>query len=57
MFVQRDVIVCHSLFGALADTDWAGLKDLWLAFANNRANKDILTAIKNKINEIEKEGK
>lgn len=56
LFDQCYVIFCHSLFGALADTDWAGLKDLWRAFANNRSSKDILTAIKNKINEIEKEG-
>ena len=57
LFDQRYFIFCHSLFGALADTDWAGLKDLWRAFANNRSNKDILTAINNKIDEIEKEGK
>ncbi len=57
LFDQRYFIFCHSLFDALADTDWAGLKDLWRAFANNRSNKDILTAINNKINEIEKEGK
>ncbi|MFR1145805.1 MAG: DUF3310 domain-containing protein [Bifidobacterium catenulatum] len=56
LFDQRHVILCHSLFGALADTDWAGLKDLWRAFANNRSNKDLLTAINNKINEIEKDG-
>lgn len=28
LFDQRYVIFCHSLFGALADTDLAGLKDL-----------------------------
>lgn len=57
LFNQRYVIFCHSLFSALADTDWAGLKDLWRAFANNCSNKGILTTLKNKINEIEKEGK
>lgn len=56
LFDKRYVIFCHSLFGALVDTDWAGLKDLWRAFANNCSNKDILTAINNKINEIEKDG-
>lgn len=57
LFNQRYVIFCHSLFSALADTDWAGLKDLWRAFTNNCSNKGILTTLKNKINEIEKEGK
>lgn len=49
--------LCRSLFFTLADTDWAGLQDLWRAFASNCSKQDILTAIKNKINEIEKEGK
>lgn len=56
LFDQRHVILCHSLFGALADTDWAGLKDLWRAFANNGTKREILTALKNKIIEIEKDG-
>lgn len=47
--------LCLSLFFTLADTDWAGLKDLWWAFANNCSSKDILTAIKNKIVKIEKD--
>ena len=48
--------LCNALFAALADTDWAGLRGIWWAFANNGTKQDILTAIKNKINEIEKDG-
>lgn len=48
--------LCHSLFFTLADTDWAGLKDLWWAFANNGTKQEILTALKNKIVKIEKDG-
>lgn len=49
--------LCNALFSALASVDWAGLRCVWWAFANNCPKRDILTAIKNKINEIEKEGK
>lgn len=49
--------LCNALFFALVDTDWAGLRGIWWAFANNGTKQEILTAIKNKINEIEKEGK
>lgn len=47
--------LCLSLFFTLADTDWAGLQDLWRAFANNGAKQEILTALKNKIVKIEKD--
>ena len=49
--------LCNALFFALVDADWAGLRDIWWVFANNRSKQEILTALKNKINEIEKEGK
>lgn len=49
--------LCNALFSAIVDTDWAGLRHIWWAFANNCLKKDILTTLKNKINEIEKEGK
>lgn len=48
--------LCNALFFALVDTDWAGLRGIWWAFANNGTKQEILTAIKNKINEIEKDG-
>lgn len=48
--------LCNALFSALADTDWAGLRHIWWAFANNCLKKDILTTLKNKINEIAKDG-
>ena len=48
--------LCNALFSALVNVDWAGLRCVWWAFANNCPKRDILTAIKNKINEIEKDG-
>lgn len=49
-------VLCNALSAALGDADWAGLRDIWWAFANNGTKREILTALKNKINEIEKEG-
>lgn len=48
--------LCNALFSALADTDWAGLRGIWWAFANNGTKQEILTALKNKIVKIEKDG-
>ncbi len=45
-----------SLFRTLAREDWAGLKDVWQAFAN-WGTEDIPTLIRRKIAEVEKEGK
>lgn len=48
--------LCNALFAALGDADWAGLRGIWWTFANNGTKREILTALKNKINEIEKDG-
>lgn len=48
--------LCNALSAALGDADWAGLRGIWWAFANNGTKREILTALKNKINEIEKDG-
>lgn len=48
--------LCNALSAALVDADWAGLRGIWWAFANNGTKREILTALKNKINEIEKDG-
>lgn len=46
----------NALFSALVNVDWAGLRCVWWAFANNCPKRDILTALKNKIVKIEKDG-
>ncbi|MDH7873019.1 MULTISPECIES: DUF3310 domain-containing protein [Bifidobacterium] len=46
----------NALFSALVSTDWAGLRGVWWAFANSGTEREILTALKNKIVKIEKDG-
>ena len=48
--------LCNALFSALANTDWAGLRGIWWAFANSGTEREILAALKNKIVKIEKDG-
>lgn len=46
----------NALFSALVNVDWAGLRCVWWAFANSGTEREILTALKNKIVKIEKDG-